>query len=268
MTDTKDEGPDAPVKSRRVAWGAACGEIADLFAHPGYPLRAAWSGSKVLLRLLGRPARAIMAWAVAGREVEGEGAWFRLALVTVPSGFLLWELRHYAEIVVIGGGAVWIVAAWAVSPTTPPEDDQEEVGEQHDEPEAEDEPDDTQDAGESMTLAILQAVSIHTSGGTKGVHLDVLASHLRLSIRAVREHCQRAGIPVRPQLKVRGRNVMGIHRGDLEDTLGAPLPHIIQTITNAPVTRQTALGEDDAATIPAPPHLTATPASHSPDNAA
>ncbi|MEU1628239.1 hypothetical protein ABZ746_23485 [Streptomyces sp. NPDC020096] len=268
MTAIEDEGTAAQVKSRRVAWGAAWGEIADLFAHPGYPLRAAWSGSRILVRLLVRPARAITAWVAAGREVEGEGAWFRLALVAVPSGFLLWELRHYAEIVLTSGGTVWIVAAWAVSPTTPPKNDQEAAGDQDAEPEIEDEPDDTQDAGESMTLDILRAVNIHTSGGTKGVHLDVLASHLRLSTRAVREHCQRAGIPVRSQLKVRGRNVMGIHRGDLEDILGAPLPRILQTITNTPVTHLTELEMGDRDTTTAPPHLTTTPASHSPDSAA
>ncbi|MFC9296963.1 hypothetical protein ACFTWH_08360 [Streptomyces sp. NPDC057011] len=115
------------------------------------------------------------------------------------------------------------------------QDEEEDAGEEDDEgpgePDEKPEPADTKAAGEKLTLKILRYVNIHTSGGTKGVHLDALAVHLDLSLTALREHCEREGFEVVSfNIKRNGKqaNRIGIRRDSLERLYGAPLPTVIQ----------------------------------------
>ncbi|MCJ0868070.1 hypothetical protein [Streptomyces sp. AP-93] len=109
------------------------------------------------------------------------------------------------------------------------DEDPEALGEQQPGPS----PAEMKAAGEQLTRKILRYVNIHTSGGTKGVHLDSLAAHLDLSLTALREHCEREGWEVVSFNIKRGgqqANRIGVRRDFLERLYGAPLPAVIQQL--------------------------------------
>ncbi|RST00382.1 hypothetical protein EF910_32115 [Streptomyces sp. WAC07149] len=168
------------------------------------------------------------------------------------TGFLLVIFgKRYPDVWWWAGGVLF-VAVFGLAATgdfTDEKDDdqdpEDEAGEEEDqddgegpgETEEKTAPADTKAAGENLTLKILRYVNIHTSGGTKGVHLDALAVYLDLSLTAVREHCEREGFEVVSiNIKRNGdqSNKIGIRRDFLERHYGAPLPTILQQLEPPP----------------------------------
>jgi hypothetical protein len=227
-------------EERDVERAGVWAEIGALFEDPLYPLRALLTGSVALTQRLATPgrwvldrAKATVKWVLAGED--GEERLSRCGVIAGCCWSVYLAVRHIWPELLAAGGVLWVVVSWAVAPTPSPENQPaEETPADADHPDDEAELQPTpRAAGEDLTRSLLKAVDVHTSGGTRGVHLETLAAHLQLSVSALRDHCRRAGIPVRDQLKVRGRNRTGIHRGDVEELLGTPLHHQAADLTPA-----------------------------------
>ncbi|GAA0287003.1 hypothetical protein GCM10010302_26710 [Streptomyces polychromogenes] len=208
-----------------------------------------------------------------GKVIEESTRSTRVVVAGFTSFLLVIFGKRYPDVWWWAGGALFVAVFGLAATgdfTDEEDDDQDEVGEKDGEKngnqeddggpgeiEAKAEPADTKSAGEKLTLKILRYVNIHTSGGTKGVHLDALAVHLDLSLPALREHCEREGFEVVSiNIKRNGEqsNKVGIRRDFLERHYGAPLPIVLQQF-EPPTTTPDGLTAPTDASLPDGVHI-------------
>lgn len=143
----------------------------------------------------------------------------------------------------------WIIAAVLVAPPhgTEPRNDHEASGEQHTLTSEETAAARQQAAELWFVRLVLDAVHDATVKGRKGVHLATLVEGLPdgvgWDVAALRQHCDRLGIPVR-KMQIRGQgkgSTWGVHVDELEAVLGAPVGDVLAALPDTP-----------AAPLPAP----------------
>jgi hypothetical protein len=197
------------MKARLPAWLAA--EIRPVLAFTGAG-RAWWAGTCILVR---------RGWAQLGEHLT---VWEQAGAVAFGGYVIVYgcgHAPHVAQFAVPGAVVAWCAAAWwAAPPTAAPE------------PEPADEPADPAPAADpERAREAWHAFVIEAIGDRQGVHLrDLLDTlqqtghHPNWEVADVKRVCERAGIPVRARVRVRGLGVtVGVHRDDLP-TPSQPLP--------------------------------------------
>ncbi|MFJ5089986.1 hypothetical protein [Streptomyces sp. NPDC088674] len=176
-------------------------------------------GSTLLAR---RIATRLADWVARGRRHDltgwraALGPLLRLALLA-GLGWLVWRLLQ-ARIwwLTWSLAALWVGAAWALT-REPEEEAADEWPEEDEEPPA-------SPPGEAWRAFVVRSI-----GDRKGVHLRTLLAllqevghHPDWKVADVRLACERAGVPVRARVRVKGEGVsVGVHRDDLPSPSGS-----------------------------------------------
>jgi hypothetical protein len=171
---------------------------------------ALWAGSCELV---------CRAWQWLGQRL---GVWERLGALTVGAylvGYGCLHAPHIARFAIPGAAIAWCAAAWWSAP-------QDSLPE----PVEAGAPEPPGATPQDVYTATLEWIR-RQIGERQGVHLRDLLEHAQvhgmfedLDVSELRGHLERAGIPVRNRVRVRGLGVtVGVHRDDLPP-LPEPLP--------------------------------------------
>ncbi|WP_369380351.1 hypothetical protein [Streptomyces sp. cg36] len=167
--------------------------------------------------------------------------------------------------------AAWCFAALIVAPRAAltPQDDQE-TGEddteldveEAEQPTPDSEPEPAPRPAPVLTpeqqRAEFQRTVADLIGARNGVHFSEIVDHYRargdvIDTAGVRRQCEEYGVPTRLQVGVDGRNRSGVHKGDFEAAMGAPIGTLRAPAARGPLTpSEGAPGQAQQTSSPAP----------------
>ncbi|MDP9608853.1 hypothetical protein [Streptomyces demainii] len=160
------------------------------------------------------------------------------------------DLGPYLPYLVLVVPTAWGLAAWYHSPAVAERrqnakepNTAADVAEDADEDQEHDDVEAEAEADESLSPAELLGLLEEGTGTAGGVHLaDVVTAlhgqldekELRRRVADLRPDVEALGLPIEPQLKLRGRNKIGVRREALERVLGRPVGETAGTPAQAP----------------------------------